>query len=165
MVLSAYRSYLSVVMGIVILLTGLGLISGRVPWLTSGLAKFAALLKKTFGQVIQRKSPGNTFVLGVINGFIPCGISGMALAYCFILPDASTGFLTMVAFGMGTWPMMLFYPLIMKTIGGLFRLDLRKATVVMMVVSGVLMIGNGVWSQGTLSIAAEAPSASMILCP
>lgn len=45
--------------------------------------------------------------MGMLNGLLPCGLTYMALTYCFILPTATDGFIFMLMFGLGTWPVMI----------------------------------------------------------
>jgi uncharacterized protein len=45
--------------------------------------------------------------MGMLNGLLPCGLTYMALTNCFILPTAVDGFVFMVWFGFGTWPVMI----------------------------------------------------------
>jgi sulfite exporter TauE/SafE len=55
----------------------------------------------------NQKSGITTFGLGMLNGMLPCGLTYLALSACLILPTAFDGFLFMLFFGMGTWPIMI----------------------------------------------------------
>jgi sulfite exporter TauE/SafE len=64
-------------------------------------------LKKGFGIASNQKSGFTTFILGMLNGLLPCGLTYLALSACLILPSATDGFLFMLLFGLGTWPVMI----------------------------------------------------------
>lgn len=106
--LTAYQGVLSFTMGAVFLLMGVGAITGvNIPYLRGGLNKLTLALKKLFGFWLQKKQAGSIFVMGMLNGLLPCGLTYMALTYCFILPTATDGFIFMLMFGLGTWPVMI----------------------------------------------------------
>jgi sulfite exporter TauE/SafE len=45
--------------------------------------------------------------MGMLNGFLPCGMTLIALSYCLILAGPIDGFNFMLLFGVGTLPVML----------------------------------------------------------
>jgi sulfite exporter TauE/SafE len=160
--LHSYQAVLSVVLGLSLLLLGLGIIPGvTIPFLTKAISSFSLFLKGLLGKFLQRKSAGSTFMLGVLNGFIPCGISSMALAYCLILPDAFSGFSSMIIFGLGTWPVMVFLPWLAGWSGSVFKFNYRKATVLAMVLSGLLLIVHGVMDVSTHSVISSGVMSSI----
>lgn len=105
--LAPYQQTISIVLGVAFLLIGAGLFGTQVPYLGAWVVKFTSYLKKIFGKVLQQKSSFTTFTLGMINGLLPCGLTYLALSACLILPSASEGFLFMIFFGLGTWPVMV----------------------------------------------------------
>lgn len=106
--LTAYQGVLSFLIGAVFLLMGIGAITGvNIPFFTSVIAKLTSKLKKLFGFWLQQKQTSAVFVMGMLNGLLPCGLTYLALTYCFILPTATQGFVFMLLFGLGTWPVMV----------------------------------------------------------
>ena len=106
--LTAYQSVLSFLMGVIFLLMGVGAITGvQIPYLSNLLNKLTSALKRLFGFWLQKKQNGAIFVMGMPNGLLPCGLTYLALTYCFILPSATEGFAFMLLFGFGTWPVMI----------------------------------------------------------
>lgn len=105
--LSPYQQIVSLILGITFLLIGFGIGNVRVPYFGVGINKFTAFLKSMIGSVIHQKSAATTFLLGMINGLLPCGLTYIALSACLILPQAMDGFLFMLFFGLGTWPVMI----------------------------------------------------------
>jgi uncharacterized protein len=74
--------------------------------ISSGFA--SSTLVFSLQSLSKAKGPGAPLAFGVFNGFLPC-----PLVYAFAAQAASTagalpGFLTMAAFGLGTFPAMLF---------------------------------------------------------
>jgi hypothetical protein len=93
--------------------------------------------------LLHARGPAAPLAFGVINGFLPC-----PLVYAFAAQAASTaaplpGFLTMAAFGLGTFPAML----LMGGIGTLLRPVWRRRGVWLagsfILVLGLVTIGRG----------------------
>lgn len=72
-------------------------------WLTGGVAK----LKIAFGSLLRRKSTPALFLLGGLNGLLPCGLVYAACAGATTTGNVTAGIEYMLAFGLGTFPMML----------------------------------------------------------
>ena len=51
--------------------------------------------------------PGKRIALGLLWGWMPCGLSTTLLAAAWMQADARNGALTMAAFGLGTLPLMV----------------------------------------------------------
>lgn len=93
--------------GIVMMLAGLSLM-GKIKFLTLIEHSFSSspLYKKAFKSVLNSKSNLSFFILGMLNGLLPCGF-----VYFFAITAASTadpfyGALVMVIFGLSTIPAM-----------------------------------------------------------
>jgi sulfite exporter TauE/SafE len=96
---------LLIIAGVFMILTGLSL-SGKIKFLTliEHSLSSASWYKKIFRELLQTKSLFSFFVLGMINGLLPCG-----LVYFFAVTAASTGSalygaLVMLIFGLSTVP-------------------------------------------------------------
>jgi sulfite exporter TauE/SafE len=105
--LSSYQQLISILLGCIFILAGFSFQNMRVLFIDKAIVSFTSKLKKAFGVVISQKSGATTFLLGMINGMLPCGLTYLALSACLILPSASEGFLFMISFGLGTWPVMI----------------------------------------------------------
>jgi len=71
------------------------------------LIKFTSYLKRAFSKVYQWESPFKGLMIGVLNGFLPCGLVYMALIGAISMGSFEGAVGYMVLFGIGTWPMML----------------------------------------------------------
>jgi len=93
--------------GIVMVLAGLSLL-GKIKFLTVIEHSFSSsnFYKSTFKKVVNSKSNSSFFLLGMLNGLLPCGF-----VYFFAITAASTaspfyGALVMFIFGVSTIPAM-----------------------------------------------------------
>lgn len=63
-------------------------------------------VKTTLGKQFKNKSFKSFFTIGLLNGFLPCGMVYVALFGAIAMQSASLGVLYMILFGLGTVPMM-----------------------------------------------------------
>jgi len=71
------------------------------------LIKMTTWLKRSFSKVYQWESSAKGLLIGVLNGFLPCGLVYMALIGSMSMTSFTSSIVYMIAFGLGTWPMML----------------------------------------------------------
>ncbi len=138
--LAPYQQVVSFTLGSVFLLLGLGGITGvRIPYVTAGINRFASWIKKIFGKVLRQKSSPATFLMGMVNGLLPCGLTYLALSACLILPTAREGFLFMFFFGLGTWPVMIGLTWILNSSIVRARFNLARFSRIALVLVGCLL--------------------------
>jgi len=103
--------------------------------------------------------PAGSFAFGVANGFLPCGLVWAALALPLASGSALVGAATMVAFGLGTVPMLAAVTAGARRVA-LHDLRMRRLVAVGVLVSGLLSIGL---REGLLSTAAHdhSPGSAM----
>jgi sulfite exporter TauE/SafE len=93
------------------LLIGMGLYLLGVPWLVRPLEQGGRHLWRHIEPFSRRLFPVNTlpraFGVGLLWGFLPCGLVYSALATAFALGNANQGALWMAAFALGTLPNLL----------------------------------------------------------
>jgi sulfite exporter TauE/SafE len=68
--------------------------------------KIISKVKTALGSQLKNKTYQSIFTIGVLNGFLPCGMVYVALFGAIAMQSASFGVLYMVLFGLGTVPMM-----------------------------------------------------------
>ncbi len=71
------------------------------------LDQFQARLHQRFKSLLPISKAPSPFLLGLMNGFLPCGLSYGALAGAWATAGAVQGFLFMVLFGLGTLPLLV----------------------------------------------------------
>lgn len=144
--LGPFRDIISFATGGFFLLMGLGGISGvKIPLITSFINWMTSWLKGNFSYWLQRKNKSAVVLLGILNGLLPCGLTYIAMTYCFILPGIQDGFLFMVAFGFGTWPVMFGLPWIVSLTTQRMSFNFNRARTFAFVLVGVLLIARIWW--------------------
>jgi sulfite exporter TauE/SafE len=137
------QNIVSIVLGLSLLALGLGAIKRiRIPLLTSGVQKLAVTLKKVFARYLQRKDRHAIFVLGALNGLLPCGLTFIALTWCLTLGGPLDGFNFMLMFGAGTLPVMLGLTSVISTVFKKLDWSIQRLSASMLIISGVVLIAR-----------------------
>lgn len=100
-------------------------------------------IKATLGSQFRNKSYKSLFTIGLLNGFLPCGMVYVALFGAIAMQDASFGVLYMVLFGLGTVPMMSSVVYINSYLTIPIRNKIQKVIPYVAVIIGVLFILRG----------------------
>ncbi len=100
------------------------------------------------------RSPRQAIALGVLWGWLPCGLVYTALALALSAGSATTGALAMMAFGLGTLPMLL----AMSVAAGVLSSLVRRAPV-------RRAIGFALGVMGVLSLVAVCQQTAVFLQP
>ena len=79
-------------------------------------------IKSKIIKLFNNKSSSSFFTIGLLNGFLPCGLVYIALAGALSAGDVLKGILFMVMFGFGTLPAML----VASVAGGFINIGIRK---------------------------------------
>ncbi len=82
-------------------------------------------------------------MIGILNGFLPCGLVYVALAGAIASGDAISGTAVMILFGIGTFPTMFAATLFGKFINLNIRRKITKAIPALALVLGLLFIVRG----------------------
>lgn len=106
-----YQQRYSVVMGVILLLIALFSINVehqivRLPGISAGYVHLKSALARHL-QRQQRHPLRTAAMIGMLNGWLPCGLVYMALAGAIAQPVAWQGAAYMAVFGLGTFPLML----------------------------------------------------------
>jgi hypothetical protein len=100
-------------------------------------------LKATLGSQFRNKSYKSLFTIGLLNGFLPCGMVYVALFGAIAMQNAGFGVLYMVLFGLGTVPMMSSVIYINSYLTLPIRNKIQKVIPYVAVLIGVLFILRG----------------------
>lgn len=144
--LEKFQTGLSVGMGVVLIAVaflGIGKVKSKV--INGLVSRFTNQLKSRFSTQIQKKTTLSTFLLGVLNGLLPCGLSFMALTACLIAPTMQYGFYFMLVFGAGTLPVMLGFMSIVQQLVNRFQLNYARVNTIMLIIAGSLLIARAYW--------------------
>ena len=151
---------LCLVAGVFLVREGLlatGLFTRRV----TGTSTTGCLLGPLFSTILKTPGARNTFAAGIITGLLPCG-----LVYAFVSLAASSGDLllgasTMLAFGLGTVPLMVVTGCGTALLSWAARQRLWQVAAWSVVMTGLLTVGRGV---GFLQLKDEPQAVSCPFC-
>ena len=95
--------------GLVLVVAALRLLDrqGRLTFLPRPGAGLWQRLRPMQRRLLPANSTGKRLALGMLWGWMPCGLSTTLLAAAWLQADARNGALTMAAFGLGTLPLMV----------------------------------------------------------
>lgn len=138
------QQVLSIVAGIFILLSLIWptLVHSKVSKL-GWLVKIHAFIKSMFSRLLGKRTSLSFGLMGILNGFLPCGMIYMALAGALVFgnPYQSSGF--MLFFGLGTLPVMVLVPMFKSLIQAKFPFTLKRIVPALATVSAILLILRG----------------------
>ncbi len=138
--LAGFQRWISLGLGAAILI---GLIfsphfANKVP-----VARAVTRLKSIFGDLLQRRGAAAMFGIGLLNGLLPCGLVYVACAGATTTGRFLSGVEYMVAFGLGTLPMMLAISIAGTKLQFALRFKVQRLIPVSLAVVGALLILRG----------------------
>ncbi len=140
--------------------TGAALLTGALvavrPAANSLTLRASAWVRAALAPVLRRRGLSASFALGVGNGLLPCGLVYTAAAVALTAPGPLTGAGSMLAFGLGTVPMMLAIGLGGIRLQMALRLRFPRAIPACLIATGLLLICRGM----ALGIPYLSPAAS-----
>lgn len=146
--ITPYQTFISFGIGIFFLLMGVGAIAGvHIPFLTKAINRFNNWLKELFGYWLKKKNYIGIAMMGMLNGLLPCGLTYLALTYCFIMPTRIEGFGFMILFGLGTWPVMIGFTWLLSRGFSRVKLNYQKITTIIFIFIGVWLLTRAVLLQ------------------
>lgn len=142
--LAGLQQWVSILMGAIMIISVLFPVLFKNWSQLDGLInKFVSQLKKAFSNLFKNHSYNSLFLIGLLNGFLPCGLVYMAIAGAVATGEVLNGVMYMIIFGLGTLPVMLSVSLIGNLISTRFRNRIRKFIPVFIVIIGLLFILRG----------------------
>ena len=105
--------------------------------------KVISKIKQKLGSQFKNKSYKSLYTIGLLNGFLPCGMVYVALFGAIAMQSATLGVVYMVLFGLGTVPMMSFVVYIQSYLTLNFRNKIQKVIPYVGVLIGILFVLRG----------------------
>ena len=105
--------------------------------------KLISKIKTTLGSQFKNKSYKSLFTIGLLNGFLPCGMVYVALFGAIAMQSPTLGVLYMVLFGLGTVPMMSSVVYLNSFLSVPIRNKIQKAIPYVAICIGILFILRG----------------------
>ncbi len=142
--LAGYQSALSVVLGILMLLLAFFSLNLEKYLVHSsvfgqGLQK----LKTSLARLLKVDSKPSFFLIGLLNGLLPCGLVYMAVVGAVSTGNALMASFYMGLFGLGTLPLMLTTSLAGHLVSLRFRKQLQRLLPLLLVAMGILFLLRG----------------------
>ncbi len=100
-------------------------------------------VRTQLGRLFTKKNNTSLFVIGLLNGLLPCGLVYMAVAGAIAAGDIFNSVLFMAAFGLGTLPVMWSIAFFGNYVGISLRQKIRRAYPYMMAMMACLLILRG----------------------
>jgi sulfite exporter TauE/SafE len=142
--LAGFQQILSLIIGILILAYVLipSSIGNRIAQL-SGIHQIITKVQHTIGKLFKLNNQLSMVTIGILNGFLPCGLVYAGLAGSLVTGSVSGGFFYMILFGLGTMPLMLLTSLIPHFAGFKLRKRINRFIPYAAGVLGLLFILRG----------------------
>lgn len=96
---------------------------------------------KLFGYALKHKA--NHLIIGMINGFLPCGFVYLALAGALNTGSVNTAVIYMFWYGVGTLPLMFLAGISVGFTSALFRKRINKFVPYLMICLGIWFVLRG----------------------
>ncbi|WP_374543235.1 sulfite exporter TauE/SafE family protein [Flavobacterium sp.] len=100
-------------------------------------------VKQQLGKQLKDKSLKSLYLIGLFNGFLPCGMVYAALFGAIAMSNLSLSIAYMALFGLGTIPLMVTVQHLVQFSQLKFKSQIQKMIPVIMVVIGILFIVRG----------------------
>lgn len=143
--LAGFQQSLSIAIGIIMIL--LAIIPEKVFAqynFSKPVYKIISKVKQTLGTQLKKKSPDALFTIGLLNGFLPCGMVYAALFGAMAMQSTTQGIAYMILYGIGTIPLMSTIVYFSSLLGNPFRVRLQRVIPFIVIIIGSLFILRGI---------------------
>jgi sulfite exporter TauE/SafE len=123
LVLAGLQRWFSIALGVAILA---GFLAARRMAVGTPVTRLVGILKTAMAVQLKKRNLRSLALLGLLNGLLPCGLAYVAMAGAATQGNLLDSVIYMMAFGLGTWPMMLGISLSGKLLPVAVRFRLRR---------------------------------------
>jgi sulfite exporter TauE/SafE len=145
---AGYQNVLSILLGTLIVIFAIFPHVKLPGTFKNAYAKFQAMITSSIASLFKERSSSSSFLIGVLNGFLPCGFVVTALAVALVTETALHSSIYMALFGLGTLPVMLLMNMAPGFISLKTRAKLRPFSMYFAVIIGLLLIWRGFMVDG-----------------
>lgn len=139
-----WQQFFSVALGIILLIIFLmGILHQKKFQKISLLSSWNKKIIQHLSGLYQKKSFGGVFVIGILNGLLPCGLVYMAIAGALATAHILYSSLFMAAFGAGTLPAMMAVSLAGSMMPLNIRMHIKKISPYIIGLMGIILILRG----------------------
>lgn len=104
------------------------------------------IIKVRFKFFKYKVSNRNPFIIGLFNGLMPCGPLQAMQVYALTTGSIFKGTISMLLFGLGTVPLILFTGVIFSSMKGKTKILINKIASVLILVLSIIMLNRGLLS-------------------
>lgn len=138
------KAIISVLAGVFMVLMGINMLG-----VSSRLRKFMPRLPKSITSKVARGRGGKApYVVGLINGFMPCGPLQAMQLYALGTGSLVAGALSMFLFSLGTVPLMFAFGAFSSLVSSNFTKQMMKVSAALVIVLGIVMGNRGMLLAG-----------------
>lgn len=138
--LAGWQQSISIIAGVLILLVTL--IKLVLPKMLSKL-EFSFWGNKLYGKLFMSKQVYSFFLIGMLNGILPCGFVYVSLIASLATQSVFYGALFMVLFGLGTFPVMFSISILGQVVKLSIRQKIGTLTPVFAIIIALVFIARG----------------------
>lgn len=151
------KGIVAVLAGVFMIIMGINMLN-LFPW----LRKFNPRMPKFIGQKLHGgKINRGPFIVGLLNGFMPCGPLQAMQLYALGTGSFVAGAASMFFFSLGTVPLMFGLGAISTILSKKFTSNLMKVSAVLVIILGVGMISRGMSLSGINTVVASTSNANI----
>jgi len=118
-------------------------VSSKKNWLSTVVQIFTRKLRKLIGPQLHSMKWHSRYLVGIINGFLPCGLVYMAAVAGISTGSPEGGMSYMFLFGLGTVPMMVGITFTKLFFSSKNRVNIYKAVPYFVVIVSTLFVLRG----------------------
>ncbi len=142
------KSIISLLAGVFMIIMGINMLG-----VTPKLRKIMPRLPKSLTDKIDsKKNDKGPFIVGLLNGFMPCGPLQAMQLYALGTGSFITGALSMFIFSVGTVPLMFAFGAFSSILSSKFTKQMMKISAMLVIILGIVM-GNRGFSLSGINIA------------
>ncbi|AWG26110.1 sulfite exporter TauE/SafE family protein [Flavobacterium kingsejongi] len=144
LLMAGFQQHLSIIIGLIMIIVvvvpekQLVRINGSGP-----ILKLLSSVKTKLGKQFQKKTYTSLFTIGLLNGFLPCGMVYMALFGALAMQDPLLGMGYMVLYGLGTVPLLSLVVFVPDIFSARMRNKIQRIIPYAAVCIGILFILRG----------------------
>ncbi len=138
------KGLIAILSGIFMIIMGFNMMN-----IFPSLKKIVPKMPKIFASKIYSKKRNiGPFVIGLLNGLMPCGPLQSMQIYALGTGSAIKGALSMLSFSLGTFLLMFLFGVVSTLISGKFTKTMMKVSALLVMFLGIIMLGNGLSLSG-----------------
>jgi sulfite exporter TauE/SafE len=137
-----FQGCLQLFAGFFMVIMGLD-IAGFIPNLEPDSFPGVNIFKRMVNALFYKVNRKNIFILGMVLGLIPCGLVYAVGAKAAATQSIIGGFITMLVFGLGTFPAMFLTGFIVNLLSAKIRGRLYRIAAILVILMGILTMLRG----------------------